>query len=130
MSLLDVLAELFTWVGFGIGALLAGVAVVAYLFDGTWMRVDAMLEREDGELVARWFASDGGVGRAVLHPHDAERLGDAAHAELFAREGSHHRVRLSGRSPLVSALGWFAAVFLALGVVAVAASMVLLFAGV
>jgi hypothetical protein len=39
-------------------------------------------------------------------------------------------VRLSGRSPLVSALGWFAAVFLALGVVAVAASMVLLFAGV
>ena len=49
---LDALVEVFSWVGLGLGALLAGVALVMYLFDGTWLPVRAVVEdTEHGRLV-------------------------------------------------------------------------------
>ena len=40
----DAVLEIFTWVGFGAGALLAGIALVLYLFDGTWVPARAVVE--------------------------------------------------------------------------------------
>ena len=37
----DAVVEIFTWVGLGAGALLAGIALIAYLVDGTWVPVPA-----------------------------------------------------------------------------------------
>ena len=41
---IDAVVEIFTWVGFGAGALLAGIALVAYLLDGTWVPARAVVE--------------------------------------------------------------------------------------
>jgi len=40
----DAVVEIFTWVGLGAGALLAGIALIAYLVDGTWVPVRAVVE--------------------------------------------------------------------------------------
>ena len=43
----DAVIEIFSWVGIGLGALLAGVALIIYLFDGTWLPVRGVLEESE-----------------------------------------------------------------------------------
>jgi hypothetical protein len=123
----DALAEIFSWIGFGVGALLAGVALIMYLFDGTWLPVRAVVENgPDGRLV-RWFDEDGGVGEAHLTHEQDHHIGDADMADVFVRRGSRNRMRLTQGSPAVRAVARLAIGMLALGVVALATSLVMLF---
>jgi hypothetical protein len=124
---LDILLETFTWVGFGAGALFAGVALIVFLADGTWLPASAMLESTPEGRVARWFAHDGGVGSAILSPHDDAHVGAADETELYYRVGSN-RVRLSPRSPAVRLTAWLAFGFLALGALSLVVSLVMMFA--
>ena len=124
---IDALAEIFSWIGFGVGAVLAGVALVMYLFDGTWVPVRAVVERgPDGRLV-RWFDEDGGVGEAYLTHEQEHHIGDADMADVFVRRGSRNRMRLTRGSPAVRAVARLAVGLLALGVAALATSLVMLF---
>jgi hypothetical protein len=123
----DALAEIFSWIGFGVGALLAGVALIMYLFDGTWLPVRAVVENgPDGRLV-RWFDEDGGVGEAHLTHEQDHHIGDADMADIFVRRGSRNRMRLTQGSPAVRAVARLAIGMLALGVVALVTSLVMLF---
>jgi hypothetical protein len=124
---IDAVIEIFTWVGFGAGALLAGVALIAYLVDGTWVPVRAVVEPTEHGPVVRWFGEDGGVNEAPLTPEQVRAVGSAGMYDVFVRRGWANSMRFTHGSPLVRAFALLAAGFLGLGVVALIVSSVLLF---
>lgn len=124
---IDALAEIFSWIGFGVGALLAGVALVMYLLDGTWVHVRAVVEEGPHGRLVRWFDEGGGVGEAVLNHDQDHRIGEAEMADIYVRRGSLDRMRLTPGSPAVRAVARLAVGMLSLGVVALVTSMVMLF---
>lgn len=123
----DAVIEIFTWVGFGAGALLAGIALIAYLFDGTWVPVRAVVEPTDHGTVVRWFDEEGGVNEAALTHEQIEKVGGAGMYDIFARRGWNNRMRFTQGSPLVRAVALLAAGLIGLGVIALTVSSVLLF---
>jgi hypothetical protein len=125
---IDALAEIFSWIGFGVGALLAGVALIMYLFDGTWVPVRAVVEASEHGRLVRWFDEDGGVGEAHLTHEQEHHIGDADMTDIFIRRGSRNRMRLTQGSPAVRAVALLAVGMLGLGVVALVTSLVMLFA--
>lgn len=125
-STLDILLETFTWIGLGAGLLIAVVALILTLADGTWLPASAVLEPSPEGRVARWFTHDGGVGMAVLSPHDDARAGRGDTVELFYRRGTN-RVRLTGHWPLARLAWWLAGGFLAVGALSFLVSLILLF---
>lgn len=124
----DAIIEIFTWIGFGAGALVAGIALLLYIVDGTWVPVRAVIESIGDSRVARWFDGDGGVGEAHLSIADAEQIGDAEMADVFVRAGYLDRVRLTRRSPAVRSCLLLAAGLVGVGVVCFIISFVMLFA--
>jgi hypothetical protein len=124
----DAIVEIFTWIGFGAGALLAGVALILYIADGTWVPVRAVIENLGDRRVARWFDGDGGVGEALISDADAQVLGAADMADIFVRQGSLDRMRLTRRSPAVRAVLVLACGLIGVGIVGLAVSIVTLFA--
>jgi len=126
-SAVDAVVEIFTWVGFGAGALLAGIALVAYLLDGTWVPVRAVVEPTEHGRVVRWFDEDGGVNEAPLTHEQDSAIGTAGMYDIFARRGWSNRMRLTQHSPVVRAIALLAAGLIGLGVVALIISWVLLF---
>ncbi len=125
---LDAVIEIFTWVGLGGGAVLAMVAVVLLLADGTWLPARAVVEEVDGGRVVRWFDDQGGVNEAPLSAHDDAKVGSADMADIFYRRGSAHRMRLTRSSPVVRFVSLLSAGILGLGLLAFVASIVVLFA--
>jgi hypothetical protein len=126
-SAIDALVEIFSWVGFAVGALVAGIALIMYLFDGTWMPARGVLEDSDHGRLVRWFDEDGGVNQAVLS-HDQERaLEGKEMADIYYRRGSQGRMRLSQGSPAVRAVAYLAAGLIGVGVLSVVVSGILLF---
>jgi len=125
---LDVIVEIFSWVGFGVGALLAGIALVLYVADGTWVPMRVMIEDDpDTEgRVARWFTDRGGVGVAHLTHEQDHALAGRDSADVFVRSGGRDRMRLTRHSRLVRGVAYLAAGFVGLGVVSVVLSVVLL----
>lgn len=125
---IDAIVEIFSWVGLGAGALLAVVALVMRVVDGTWLPARAVVEDVDDGRVARWFDDEaGGVGEAHLTPEQEHAIGDRQTADIFYRRGSRNRMRLTQGSPAVRAVALLAAGLLALGAIAVIVSLVLLF---
>ena len=126
-STIDAVVEIFSWVGFGLGALVAGVALVMYLFDGTWLPTRGVLEDTEHGRVVRWFDEDGGVNQAHLSHEQERALAGKTMADIYYRRGSRGRMRLTQGSPAVRAIAYLAIGLIGLGVVALAASLILLF---
>jgi len=124
----DAVVEIFSWVGFGLGALLAGVALIIYLFDGTWLPVRGVLEDSEHGRLVRWFDEDGRVNEARLTHDQQHALAGKDMADIFYRRGADGRMRLTQGSPLVRAVALLAAGLIGLGLVALILSWVLLFA--
>lgn len=124
----EAVVEIFTWVGFGIGALFAGIALLAYLIDGTWAPARAVVERIDGHIVLRWFDGDGGVNQATLHPMHAHEVGERDMVDIWIRVGAPNRMRMQRRSPAVRTFTTLAGVLLGVGLAAMIVSWILLFA--
>ena len=125
---LDALLTIFTWVGLGIGAFLAGVALVLYALDGTWVPERAVVEHTEAGLIARWFGGRA-VGEAPLSEADHAALGGGDAVDVFVRVDSTNRMRRTRRSPVVRAVLGFALGFLGLGLVAFGASWIIVLAG-
>ncbi|GAB3602623.1 hypothetical protein [Microbacterium aureliae] len=125
----DGIVEIFSWIGFGAGALLAGVALVLYLFDGTWVPARAVLEDGPDGRLARWFDEDGGVNEAPLTHEQAHALAGKDMADVFHRRGARNRLRLTQGSPVVRGVALLAVGFLGLGALALTVSAISLFAG-
>lgn len=124
---IDAIVEIFSWVGFSVGALLAGIALIIYLLDGTWVPVRAVVEETTDGRIVRWFDDEGGVNEAWLNHEQERAIGDRDMADIFYRRGSRDRMRLTRRSPAVRAVTLLAVGMLALGVVSLTVSLVLLF---
>lgn len=121
-STLDILLETFAWVGLGAGIILAAIALVVQLADGTWLPASAVVEPAETGRLVRWFADDGRVGEALLDAEMDAGIGRADRAEIFYRAGTN-RIRLTRGSPAVRLLGWLAAGLLALGVLSAAVAL-------
>ena len=126
-STLDAVVEIFAWAGFGLGAFIAGVALVLFLLDGTWVPVQAVVEEGEHGLLARWFGEDGAVNEAPLSAHDHAELGGRDMVEVYARRGWMNRMRTTPGSPAVRAAKLLSLGLIGVGVVALITSWILLF---
>ncbi len=135
-AVIGAVLEIFTWAGLGLGALVAGVALVLYVLDGTWMPVRAVVETVEaahGEpdaparRVVRWFDEGGGVNEAPLSESDAARIGGRDMADIYYRRGWTNRMRLTPGSPAVRGAARLAVGLAAVGVVSLVVSWILFF---
>ena len=124
---IDAIVEIFSWIGFGVGALLAGIALLMYLFDGTWVPVRAVVEDTTNGRLVRWFDEEGGVNEALLSHEQEKTIGGKDMADIYSRRGARNRMRLTQGSPAVRAVALLAVGLLGLGLVALITSIVLLF---
>ena len=123
----DALTEIFSWVGIGGGLLLALIALIMHLADGTWVQTRAVVEESPTGRLVRWFDDAGGVGEAHLTHEQEHRLGDVDMADVWVRTGSRDQARLTKGSPAVRAVALLAAGLLAVGLLAMVVSLVMLF---
>lgn len=124
---IDAVVEIFSWVGFTLGALVAGIALIMYLLDGTWLPARGVVESSEHGRLVRWFDEDGGVNEAHLTHEQERELEGKEMADIFYRRGARDRMRLTQGSPAVRATGRLALGLVGVGLVALAASGVLLF---
>jgi hypothetical protein len=127
MDAIDAVVEIFTWVGFTVGALVAGIALVMYLLDGTWVPARGVIESTEHGPLVRWFDDDGGVNEAPLTHEQEHELAGKDMADIFYRRGSRNRMRLTQGSPAVRAVAKLAFGLVCVGLAAIAVSGVLLF---
>lgn len=125
---IDAVVEIFTWVGFVVGALIAGVALIMYLLDGTWLPARGVIETTEHGRLVRWFDEDGGVNEAHLTHEQERELAGQDMADIYYRRGFRNRMRLTQGSPGVRAVARLAFGLVCVGLVALAVSGVLLFA--
>ncbi|KAA9152068.1 hypothetical protein F6B41_01020 [Microbacterium lushaniae] len=124
---IEAIVEILSWIGLGLGALVALLALVVYLVDGTWVPVRAFVEHEGDEIVLRWFDEEDAVNSAPISAAQWRELGGRDTAEVFARRGSRNRVRAARHSAAVRGLVLLATVLLAVGAVCLIISGVMLF---
>lgn len=121
---LAIALEIYTWIGLGAAVVLGIMALIAWVADGSWVPVRAVVTATPVGPVVRWFDEGGSLGEAPLPPgasvHDEE-------VELWARLGRHDTVRVSRTSPFVRSLARLTAGFAALALIGLVVSVVLLF---
>jgi hypothetical protein len=123
----DILLEVFTWIGFGGAVALAVVIVIMWAADGSWLPADAIVDREGDETIVRWIDADGDANRAVAGAADAAVLADADAADIWYRHGWQGRMRLTRRPPGLRTVALSAGGMLVLGVVCLVIGWVLYF---
>lgn len=124
---LDAILEIFTWVGLGAGLVLGILTLIIWAVDGSWLPARGVVDHEDDRTVVRWFDDDGTVNGVVTAPADAEKLDGVSMTDIWYRYGSRDRMRLTKHSPAVRTAGWLAIGLAAMGIVAAAASWIVLF---
>lgn len=126
-STIDAIVEIFSWAGFGLGALVAGIALIMYLLDGTWLPTRGVIETLEHGRIVRWFDEDGGVNEAHLSHEQERALAGKDMADIFYRRGARGRMRLTQGSPAVRAVAYLSLGLIGVGVIALGTSLVLLF---
>ncbi len=126
---IGLILELFTWVGFGIGALLLVGYLIARAARAAWVETDAVVVAAGSELRLRWLSDDRELFERLVEPDERALIGDKDHCEIRYSRFSPWKSRLKADSRAVRALGILTVVFVGIGVVASVASIVLLFLG-
>jgi len=124
----DLVLEIFTWVGLGGAFALLVCTVVVWAVDGTWLSADAIVDREDGHTVVRWVDADGDVNSATPTAADAAELAGRDSAAIWYRHGWQGRMRLRRRPAGLRAILLSAAGLAALGILCLVTGWVLYFA--
>ncbi|MCT9002084.1 hypothetical protein [Microbacterium memoriense] len=122
----DILFEIFTWVGFGGFLTLGVVAVIVWAADGTWMPAEAIVDRDSGEPILRWFDADGDANSAVPASSDHAAVASRATVPIWYRHGWRDRMRLTPRPPALRAAVIGAVAMLALAIVSFVAGWIVL----
>lgn len=125
-DVIGAVAEIFTWVGFGVGAILAGIALILYIADGTWLPAHGLIEDLPDGRVIRWIDDTETVNEARLSPHELAELDGRSEADLYYRRGWRGRMRLTRGSAVVRAVSLFAVGLIGFGVVALILSWVVI----
>ncbi|MDR5701437.1 hypothetical protein [Agromyces aerolatus] len=130
MSFLDVLAiivEVLSWVGLGVGIPLLIAALIVRAADVRWHEVDLGIVEPTppGSIaIARWFASDE-LHERELTDEELAGLGDPDSATAYADHSG--RLRFERHSAPSRVLWVLSLALLAVGVVALAGAIVLMF---
>ena len=126
---IGLILELFTWVGFGIAAVLLISYLVARAARAAWVETDAVVVADGSELRLRWLSDDRELFERLVEPDERALIGDKDHCEIRYSRFSPWKSRLKADSRAVRALGILTVVFVGIGVVSSVASIVLLFLG-
>ena len=126
---IGLILELFTWVGFGIGALLLVGYLIARAARAAWVETDAVVVAEGSELRLRWLSDDRELFDRLVEPEERVLIGEKDHCEIRYSRFSPWKSRLKADNRAVRALGILTVVFVGIGVVASVASIVVLFLG-
>ena len=127
LAVVSNVAEIFSVGGLTVGIALLLAALVAVLFDGTWISTRAAVEHDEHGPLVRWFGDDG-----ALHAHGLTRAQFAqAHGEdwlqVYFRRGAAHRMRLERASAVVRLLRLLGGIVTGVGVLALAVSLIVMF---
>lgn len=125
-GILEVLAEVFAWVGFSVGALALVIRLVVQAVDGTWIRTQAVLIGGSPSMRVRWIAHDGVIRERELDRSEQDQLCAADDPELYYRRRSPDRIRVDAVSHTSRILLIVGVVFLCVGAVATVLSILLL----
>ena len=112
-AILDAVLEILSWAAFGGAALFAVALLVLWAADGTWVR---------------WYDDEGEANSARVDDHTATLLAGRDRADIWYRHGWRGRMRLTRRPPAHRLLVDLSSGFLAVGVAALVASWIVLFA--
>lgn len=112
------IAEIFTWIGAGLGVGLLLIALIARLADGDWVAVRAVVEQTDHGPVVRWFDDDGNVNEAPLGAADVRHIGSRDMADIHYRRGWRNRMRIEASSHAVRFLVRLGLLMLGVGLAA------------
>ncbi|MGZ0069439.1 hypothetical protein [Microbacterium sp. Yaish 1] len=125
---LDAVLEILSWAGFGGAAVFAVALVVLWAADGTWLRADGLVDHEPDGTWVRWYDDEGEANSARVDDHTVTLLAGRDRADIWYRHGWRGRMRLTRRPPAHRLLVGLSSGFLAVGVVALVASWIVLFA--
>jgi hypothetical protein len=127
-AILDAVLEILSWAGFGGAALFAVALLVLWAADGTWLPADALVDHEPDGTWVRWYDDEGEANSARVDDHTATLLAGRDRADIWYRHGWRGRMRLTRRPPAHRLLVGLSSGFLAVGVAALVASWIVLFA--
>lgn len=125
-DVLGLMAELFTWIGLGVGALFATIWFAMRQARKLWTETDAVIVGTGHDALLRWVDDEGTMQQRPLEAWELEDLKGADHCRVVHRR---HRARLLDAPHPERSLGILAIVFLGLGMLAVAVSLALLLLG-
>ncbi len=125
-EVLGLLAELFTWIGFGVGAIFAVLWSVSWSMRALWSETEAVVITQGTTARLRWIGDSGSVQERGLEAWELEDLDGADHCRVLQRG---ERARLVGAPHPGHTFRILAIVFLGLGVAATGLSLVLVALG-
>jgi len=128
-EIVGLLTEVFTWVGFGGGAVVLVLALVVKIADGTWLPAQGAVEPTDAGPVVRWFDEHGNVSEAPLSDAELRMLGGREMIDLWYRRGWLGRMRLHRGSRAARALLSAGLALIAIGVLSTILQLVVLAMG-
>ena len=124
---LGLIAELFSWIGLGVGLLFLGAWGVVALARTAWVATDAVV-LDDG-FTARWLTEEGELHERRLEAWELHDVDDPEQVAVLYRRYSPDRMRLASANHGGRTLGILAIVFLGVGAVALIGSVVLMLVG-
>ena len=119
---LGLIAELFSWIGLGVGLFFLGAWGIARLMRLAWVATDAVIIEGD---TARWMTEDGELHERPLEPWERREAGNAEHLEVHYYRYSPKRMRVASASHAGRTFGILAAVFLGIGAIGFTGSVLL-----
>ena len=129
LDLVSVVAEVITWIAFGLGFACLLIAVILRIVDGTWLPTDAVVvDGESGHSTVRWFAG-GEFQQRHLSPEERAHVTVPDEQPMFYRRRSPDRVRFERVRPIRRMFATLTLVLLGIGVVATLVQVVITLLG-
>lgn len=126
LHLVEVLAEVFTWVGLGLGGLCFITLLIVQVSGGRWVETDVITIGEVGQERLRWMSADG-LHERLLDSGEAESLRHHPEHRLFYSRRDPSRIRFDAVGHGEKTLRLLSWLLLGIGAVALVVSIVLIF---
>lgn len=129
LDLVAMVAEVITWLAFGLGLACLLLAVILRLVDGTWEPTDAfVVDGESGTSTIRWFA-EGEFHQRHLSSDERAHVTEPDEQPAFYRRHDPDRLRLERVRPIRRVFATLTIVLLGVGVVATIVSVIVTLIG-
>ncbi|WP_213815564.1 hypothetical protein [Glaciihabitans sp. dw_435] len=129
LKLIELLAELFTWIGFLAGGACLLTLVIVRAARGSWVETDAVLVDAPGSggTLVRWMTDEGTLHTAELTPDELADIKDPDALQIHYSRRSPDRMRIGSHTDGEKVLRVTGLVLVGLGVIAVIVSIITLF---